>query len=161
MKNIELNFNKNKYISHTSNIWFVLESILLFVSIGLSLYFELNLFLSLLVLIGFALIPYVFYLISYNHKKQTVIFVKKEKDHIVMGYYRKNDPENECGNNIETYHLKNINNFLYEKNKLYLYGDIVLHESKNGKIKEIKMNRIGIYNYFDFTDNFFDALNLK
>ena len=77
---------------------------------------------------------------------------------MIVSYFYKNDPENEYGNEIEYFRIKDFYDYEICKNKLYLYGDITLYSPRNGKIIENKMNRIAIYDYFSLNEDFFEIL---
>ena len=158
MHTLQYNFNHKKFISHTSTGWIFALISLALITLCVTSVLKVSITLTVVfVLLSFIAI-WLIYLVSLYRREKTILTIRKTDNGLIVSYFYKNDPENEYGNEIEYFRIKDFYDYEICKNKLYLYGDITLYSPRNGKIIENKMNRIAIYDYFSLNEDFFEIL---
>jgi hypothetical protein len=158
MNAYQFDFNHRKFSSHNSSVWAVSLFLILSVTIVITIALNLTILSTICYITIAALLVALIYVLSIHRREKTVLTIRQSDDGVIVSYFYKNDPDNEYGNEIEYFRVKDFCDYEIYKNKLYLYGDITLYSPKNGIISERKMSRIAIYDYFNLNENFFEIL---
>ena len=158
MNTYQYNFSNKKFNHYTLGFWAFFVFAMLTMTIVIGIMLKLTILTTIFYMTFVLLMSILFYTLSLRRRNKTTLTIRESDDGVIITYFYKNDPDNEYGNEIEYFRVKDFCDYEIYKNKLYLYGDITLYSPKNGIISERKMSRIAIYDYFNLNENFFEIL---